>query len=391
MIVFPEEAMPEATIVVVGLRRAPLLLECLESIARRATGIPYELRVVLNDPSPLVCTQLDREVRGAHVSKFRANLGFGGAVNFAAGEARGHHLVLVNDDCTVAPNWLEALFDTQRRRPHCGLVGSKVLHPDGSLQEAGAIVWSDGTTATVGDGERPDFMHFERKVDYCGGSSLLVRKDVWDELGGFDDRYYPAYYEDVDLCLRAAAIGSEVWYQPLSVVHHARSASTTKLERGFLLNRSRRTFLERWSGSLGHQEPSASVERAVWRAMGEPRRVLLIDQSTDDDSATSGTRAAEDEATALSKHTDTHVAFCSGRTLDARIVDDLAVAGVRVISDLDSHLAAEGIDYEDVMISSATDSPGIRELIDHRLPRARVVPAGEPLSTLHTVTEPRSS
>ena len=109
------------------------------------------------------------------------------------------------------------------RRSGCAMAGSTFLHPDGSLQEAGSILWSDGSASAAGDGFPDGFMRFERRVDYCSGGSLLLRRDVWEALGGFDDRYYPAYFEDVDLALRASDAGWEVWYQPLSVVRHARS------------------------------------------------------------------------------------------------------------------------------------------------------------------------
>lgn len=277
MIVFPPGANPQASILLVGLRDAPLLLQCLKSVAENVKDVSYEVVLVLNDPSRRLCRELDESVSGVRVCGFRANLGFGDAVNYASTLARGRYLVLLNDDCVISPGWLEALVDTTDRLPRCGLVGSAVFNTNGTLQEAGAIVWSDGNTAMVGEGQPGEFTDVERKVDYCSGLSLLVRRYVWERLGGFDDRYYPAYYEDVDLCFRAFEAGWEVWLQPRSVVHHARSVSTTQLERAFFHQRGRKLFLERWAERLEHQEPPGDLAAAVRASMDRPLPVTVLD------------------------------------------------------------------------------------------------------------------
>ena len=193
--------------------------------------------------------------------------------------------MLLNDDCLVGPDWLESLVETAERRPACGIVGSTFLNGDGTLQEAGSVIWSDGTTCNVGDGARPGFMRFERRVDYASGGSLLIRRDVWDELGGFAHDYYPAYFEDVDFCLRAAEAGWEAWYQPAATVRHARWTSTGFEFRWFLHARAHDTFVKRWSDVLEAREPNGALERAVWKAMGCPIRVLVVDDRLPDSNA----------------------------------------------------------------------------------------------------------
>jgi GT2 family glycosyltransferase len=262
MIVFDAGPHPEVSIVVVGLREARSLLSCLRSLADNVSGVAHEVIVVLNDPAPQLWADLHGAVRGARVVAFGANLGFGPAVNQGAAMASGRYIALLNDDCRIDPGWLEALVDLMARRPTCGVAGSCVLNDDGTLQEAGGVVWADGNTATVAEGEEPDLRHVERQVDYCGGESLLVRREVWELLGGFDEAYYPAYFEDVDLCFGAFQAGWEVWYTPGSVVRHARSASTTAPERGFFHQRARRLFVERWAGRLASQPPAGDVSAA---------------------------------------------------------------------------------------------------------------------------------
>jgi GT2 family glycosyltransferase len=267
MMEFRQEANPLASLVVVGLRDAPLLLGCLQSLAANVAGVSYEVIVVLNDPTPRLQAAIGEAVGGARVLTYSANLGFGAAVNQAAPVARGEYLALLNDDCTVASGWLEALVDTARRRPRCGVVGSKALNTDGSLQESGAIVWADGTTMLVDEGTSLPFVDVERRVDYCSAVSMLVRRSVWDQVGGFDESYYPAYYEDVDLCFRAFNSGWEVWHQPRSVVFHAHSSSTAELERNFYLHRSYGLFVERWPERLAQQATPGNVQNAMRLAM----------------------------------------------------------------------------------------------------------------------------
>ncbi len=376
MIGFPHNESPVASIVIVAWREAPFLLPCLESVAAKLTNLPYEVLIVLNEPSMKLTTRVEREVTGAVVMKFRTNLGFGGAVNYATQKARGEYLVLLNDDSVIESGWLEALVDTARRRPSAGLVGGTFLHPDGTLQEAGSILWSDGSTSAVGDGRDAMFMRFERRVDYCSGGSLLIRKDVWDALGGFDDQYYPAYYEDVDLSLRAGEQGVEVWYQPLSVMRHVRSASAGPL-RQFLDDQNRDKFRRRWVARLPEQSPFGSTEQAVWKAMGRPTRILVVDDHLPDPSIGAGYGRMYDTLAAISRqpdmHVDLHPSVSGGLPSN-----DLVQMGIRIIDDLDAHLAAPDVDY-DVVIISRPNNFAFFDQLRAALPRARMIYDAESL------------
>ena len=116
---------------------------------------------------------------------------------------------------------------------------------------------------------------------------------MWNELGGLDEGYFPAYYEDVDFCLKIAERGSIVLYEPRSVVRHFESRSSTQRYKEYLCLTHRRKLLERWSnvfeGST-HAEPidGDSVEEAIHLAMGSPPRVLLIDDRMPDSRLGSG-------------------------------------------------------------------------------------------------------
>jgi GT2 family glycosyltransferase/glycosyltransferase involved in cell wall biosynthesis len=376
VVIFGPSEDPIASIIIVAWRSAPLLRRCLASVAERVDPGSYEVLLVLNEPSSELSTWVDQEVIGARVLSFRANLGFGVAVNAAAERARGRYLVLLNDDCTVDAGWLNALVDTVERRPRCGMVGSKFLHPDGRLQEAGSILWSDGTTQAVGDGQSAGVMHFERKVDYCSGGSLLIRKDLWQSLGGFDERFYPAYHEDADLALRAQDLGWEVWYQPLSVVRHARSTSTGGL-RWFLDERSRSIFCAKWSRRLGGYDERGSVERAVWRAQGYPRRVLILDDRVPAAGIGSGYPRMLEVVSLIASQDGIQVDI-HPRVGPVEVSPELVRLGVRTVPDLEEHLADPGVSYDTVMVSRPLNIPAF-ERVRHLLGNARLVYDAEAL------------
>jgi GT2 family glycosyltransferase/glycosyltransferase involved in cell wall biosynthesis len=362
---FKPETDPLVTIVVIGLRDAPMLLECLTSIYEHAIGVTYDVHIVLSDPTERLHTEVERRVSGAKVSRFQANLGFARAVNFAAGKSRSRYIALLNDDCLVLPGWLEALVETMGRRPTAGVLCGKLLYPDGTLQEAGSVLWANGLTDAIGHGSLEPVMDFERRVDYGSACSLLVRRDVWELVGGLPDAYYPAYFEDVDFCLSAAEKGWETWYQPKSVAFHHRSTSSSSELKSFLSERARMKFLERWGHVLPEREPQGQVERAVWKAMGSPIRVLVIDDIWPAPAQGSGRGRMYDILHCLARSRDMAVSFF-GR-LPAGPVG-VEIPGVRVVGDLEAHLATEGVDYDVVIVSRPDNAEAYGNVLARFLP-----------------------
>lgn len=370
--------LPGASIIIVGWQSAPYLATCIESVLATVPSGMADIVVVLNEPGEGLENSLRARFPEVRLWSFRTNLGFGGAVSFGAEQAGREFLVLLNDDSVVEPGWLEALLDTARRRPQVGAVGSTFLNPDGSLQEAGSVLWSDGRTMAVGGGGDAAHWAFERRVDYCSGGSLLVRRDAWLAMGGMDDRYFPAYYEDVDLCLRLDEAGWQTWYQPASRVRHIRGGSSSSLFRGFLGDRNQRRFSERWSHVLMQREAPGTIEVAVWKAMRRDVRVLVIDDYVPLESMGSGFGRARDMLMALSDAEDLHVAF-HPRMGSGDAAADLTTRGVRIIDDLGGHLDAEGVDYDVVIVSRPHNGEIYRELLNTKLAHARRIYDAEAL------------
>ena len=187
------------------------------------------------------------------------NQGFLASVNRAVGEATGEFVVLLNNDTIPLPGWLPPLLAPFRDRDDVGAVGGRLVYPDGRLQEAGGLVFRDGSAAKFGWGDpEPDFPLFTvpREVDYCSGCLLAFRRDFFLESGGFDPEYGFGFYEDTDFCFRVRALNHVVLYEPESVIVHVEGASAgTDLSQGAkrfqALNAS--LFTQRWQEALARQ------------------------------------------------------------------------------------------------------------------------------------------
>jgi GT2 family glycosyltransferase len=278
-----QSRVPDASIVILARHRPERLARCLETLAALPDRVSREVLVLLNNADDAVGAVLDAPPMPVRVSASAVNMGFAAGCNMLSTLATGRYLVFLNDDTEVEAGWLQPLIETADRDPRAGAVGSCVLFPDGSIQEAGAVIWQDGSTTSLGRSSRPGSppVSFVREVDYCSACSLLVRRDAWTAVGGFCEDYFPAYYEDVELCLSLRALGYRVLYQPRSRVRHHGGSSTDPDYRLFLNNYQRQRFLQRWAHVLGHLEPpnatsSAAIRRAAFRASGCARRVLII-------------------------------------------------------------------------------------------------------------------
>jgi GT2 family glycosyltransferase len=346
-----------ASILIVCYRHVDLLADCLESLRRTVSDtVASETIVLFNGTAEADRARVRDALESARVITSPINLGFGGGNNRAAVHATGEYLVMLNDDTEVRPGWLESLVETADRHPDAGAVGSRILHPDGSLQEAGSVIWSDASTLGVGRGlpEGSSRYSYMREVDYCSACSLLVRRTTFERLGGFDERYFPGYNEDADLCLAIRRLGQRVLYQPRSVVVHRESQTGGELKE-FLILRSRELLREKWAPELARQpEPKpwdrVAVELAVHRARRSPRRVLILDDRLPDPSVGSGYGRMLDLVRELAG-ASCAVSFHPTGTADGdrRELQDL---GVEVIEeDLVSHLASPARLYDVVIVS----------------------------------------
>lgn len=274
---------PVVSVVIPVFGKLDYTLHCLRSIEKHGPTIPYEV-IVVDDRSPDHTAEILSEVRGLRLLVNERNDGFIRSCNRGAAESRGRYVCFLNNDTEVTTGWLEELVQTFSSFAGVGLAGSKLLYPDGSLQEAGAILWNDGSAWNVGRGKDPSHPSFNyaRNVDYCSGASLMVPLELFRSLGGFDEHYLPAYAEDSDLALKIRDRGLRVMYQPTSkVVHYEGITSGTSLESGvkaYQVENNRKLYA-RWAERLAlHQAPGVDFDAAKDR--GVQRRVLVLDHCT---------------------------------------------------------------------------------------------------------------
>ncbi|TVT34245.1 glycosyltransferase [Amycolatopsis rhizosphaerae] len=240
---------------------------CLESIELALPVTPFEV-IVVDDASPDDSADRVAACPGVRLVRAPRNLGFIGACNLGAEHARGELIMFLNNDTEVRPGWLDKLVELVEDREDVGLVGSKLIYPDGTLQESGGIIWADGTGWNYGRNQQANEPWFQtvREVDYCSGAALLVRRDLFEKIGGFDPRFAPAYYEDTDLAFAVRAAGYRTMVQPASVVvHHEGVSNGTDLASGVKRHQelNRTVFADKWAAQLAGQLPEASP-RNVW-------------------------------------------------------------------------------------------------------------------------------
>ncbi len=260
-------------------------LRCLRSIVASPPSVAIEV-IVIDDCS--VDDTLEQlaglnELANLKVIKNQNNLGFIRSCNRGATAARGKYLHFLNNDTEVSVGWLDALLETFRLHTDVGLVGSKLVFPDGKLQEAGGIVWKDGSAWNYGRGQDPSASRFNfvRDTDYCSGASILIEKALFDELGQFDERYVPAYCEDSSLAFAVRQAGKRVIYQPKSVVIHYEGVSSgtdiTSGVKSYQVENQKKLF-ELWGDILkrDHFPTGKSVPLACSRS-GKKPWVLIVD------------------------------------------------------------------------------------------------------------------
>ncbi|MCI8938511.1 MAG: glycosyltransferase [Dorea sp.] len=226
VLAFPIYKEPVVSVIIPVYNQFAYTYNCLKSILYHTGDIKYEV-IIADDGSADDTVYLEQVVQGVRIFRNQENMLFLLNCNRAARYAKGKYIIFLNNDTQVQNNWMKPLVWLLDRDPDAGMAGSKLICPDGTLQEAGGIIWKDGTGSNYGRGENPNAPEYNyvKEVDYISGASIIIRKELWEKIGGFDERYVPAYCEDSDIAFEIRRIGKKVLYQPASVVVHFEGTS----------------------------------------------------------------------------------------------------------------------------------------------------------------------
>ena len=232
---------PLVSIIIPTKDQLPMLIRCVTSLLEKTSYSNFELLIVDNNSETREAkewlsgvAQLDpKKIR---VLRYPHPFNYSAINNMAAREARGEYLVLLNNDTAVLhEDWLEALLN-HGQRPEVGIVGAKLLYPTGNIQHAGVILGLRGPADHPFMDEKPDapgYMHrmqVDQNLGVVTAACLLIRKSVYEEVGGLDQEAFKVSYNDVDLCLKVRQVGYFTVWTPHSVLLHEGSVSQNTVD-----------------------------------------------------------------------------------------------------------------------------------------------------------------
>lgn len=279
-LVFPRFENPRVSVVIPVHNAHLYTFTCLKSIASDGDAIPFEV-IVVDDHSDDETPRMLSAMSGLRVVRNEGERGFVYACNLGAQNAHGDYLVFLNNDTIVPSGWLKTIIATFAENPDIGLVGVKLLYPTGRLQEAGGIIWKDGSAWNYGRGDDPNKPQYNylREVDYCSGACLAISRQLFLDLGSFSETFAPAYLEDADLAFKVRQSGRRVVYQPaVAVIHFEGISSGTHILSGLkqyqLINQTR--FAQLWNNQLSTHRTNGYLPD-LEKDRGADKRMLVID------------------------------------------------------------------------------------------------------------------
>lgn len=274
------ETLPLVTIIIPVHNKFDFTHRCLFSIKEHSKEIGYEV-IIADDASSDQTLTIADVIRNVRVCRNEKSLGFLENCNAAAQNANGKFILFLNNDTVVQPHWLSSLLVVIENDDQVGMTGSKLVYPDGLLQEAGGIIWSDGSGWNYGKNHQPNAPEYNyvKEVDFISGASLMIKTSLWKEIGGFDKQFAPAYYEDTDLAFEVRKRGYKVVYQPKSVVVHFEGVSHgTDTNSGIksyqVVNKEK--FVAKWSIELLSAQFKNESEIFLARDRSKQKKTMLF-------------------------------------------------------------------------------------------------------------------
>ncbi|MCG2582826.1 glycosyltransferase [Massilia sp. TS11] len=269
------QSAPLVSVIVPGFGNVEMTVACLTSIYFSSQAHErQDIEVIYADDhsAPEVRAAIAQKFPDVRITCTPRNQGFVQNANWGAAHASGKYLVLLNNDTIVLPGWLEGLLEVIEGVPSCYVAGSKLLYANGLIQEAGAGIWTDGRTCSMGRGidgtglpSTLPLYNYVREVDYVSFASVIIRRDFWEAQGGLDTAYGFGYFDDSDFCMRVREQGGIVVFAPNSEVLHNESATFSqrpKKQVGAEKAHNKLMFRDKWARALAADH--ACQEVASW-------------------------------------------------------------------------------------------------------------------------------
>ena len=280
---------PLASIIIPVYNQWHYTYACLDSILKNSGDIKYEI-ILADDNSTDDTRFAEKFIKNIRVIRNKENLGFLFNCNKSAKFAKGKYIILLYNDTLVQPDWLKWFMKTMEEKPDVGLAGAKLVFANGKLQEAGGIVFKDGSAMNYGREDNHDQHQYNyfKDVDYCSGACICIRKELWIKAGGFDPIYAPAYYEDTDLAMQIRIMGYRTVYQPKSLVLHFEGMTHgIDITQGIKKKQddNQMVFYEKWKDEL--EKNNYERDENLFKARDKSKNrqtVLLIDHCVPDSS-----------------------------------------------------------------------------------------------------------
>jgi len=290
---------PEVSIIVPAYNQFELTYHCIASIALAYNQTSYEV-ILADDCSTDETAEAETIIGNLVISRNEENLRFLRSCNQASVKAKGEFVIFLNNDTEVTSFWLDELINRMKEDASIGMTGSKLLNLDGTLQEAGGIVWENGQPWNVGRNLNPltPEYNYTREVDYLTGAAMCIRTELWQQVGKFSLELVPCYYEDTDLAFKVREAGYKTVYVPHSVVVHFEGQShgtdvTKGLKRYQVINEA--TFRQKWFKAYRNNGSPSFANLRFEKDRNVDQRVLVIDYASPMPNKDAGSYAAIQE------------------------------------------------------------------------------------------------
>nr|WP_220572383.1 glycosyltransferase [Gluconobacter oxydans] len=384
---------PDISVIVVLHNNFDMTLNALTALRASHSG---EIQLIIADSgSDDETCYIEHYVRGATILRFEGNVAFIRACNIAARNVSAPYVLFLNNDTEIQLGSVEAAINRFRLDPKVGVIGGKLIRTNGLLQEAGAIIYRDGSVAGYMRGASPDApeANFLRRVDFCSGAVLFTRTELFRKIGGFDEDYIPAYYEETDYCVNVWKSDYDVIYDPsVSAIHYEYGSSSAKDGTGYI-NRNRLIFNSKHGDFLLKKTVKSKKNINLARSIRNQysKRILFIEDRVPLKSYGSGFSRSHDIITTMAQMGHEVTVFpvfkpvVSANRLYNAFPDTVEIIWDQDINDLEDFFSLRAGLYDTIWICRTQNVRRlvpIIEKVSHLMPLAEIVADTEAVSAV---------